>query len=179
MFIEFPFEGFIFPDKYGINQSKDKLIDGINLCSLPFQVTNLAATTQTVAFSLIDYDAIPVVGYPWIHWLGANVPVERRLGNRVVIPADASRQSAFLQGTNSMANIIDQINKPADFAYDLTQHYTGPRPRQGAHNYRLDVYGLKSTLPLQPGFGYNQFLEALDTGLVEQAHAYLTYAPKN
>lgn len=175
MKVSFPFAGQTLPDEYGINQPAEQLIDGINLRSLPFTVTELPKETTHLAFSVIDYDTIPVVGYPWIHWLVADVAVTQ---STVTVPADASQTADLLQGTNSMANIVETIQTPADFTGDLTRCYTGPRPRGGIHQYRVDLYALREPLKLAPGFLYNTFLEKLDGRLCQQAHAYLAYARK-
>ncbi|WP_143462217.1 YbhB/YbcL family Raf kinase inhibitor-like protein [Levilactobacillus enshiensis] len=175
MDIQFPFALPTLPDQYGINQPAAQLIDGINLRSFPFTVNDLPATAQTVAFSVIDHDTIPIVGYSWIHWLGANLPVR---DSTVVVPVAASQAESFVQGTNSMANIIDTIRQPAAFrqqGYDLTRHYTGPRPQGGTHIFRLDVYALDVVLPLQNGYLYNEFLRAIEGHVCQQAHANLEY----
>ncbi|WP_252904380.1 hypothetical protein [Secundilactobacillus silagei] len=39
-----------------------------------------------MAISLIDYDAVPRTGFPFIHWLAANIPVSQE------ISADFSRR---------------------------------------------------------------------------------------
>ena len=41
--------------------------------SLPFKIENAPENTSSFAFVLEDKDAYPVVGFTWIHWLGANL----------------------------------------------------------------------------------------------------------
>ena len=41
--------------------------------SLPFKIENAPEHTASFAFILEDKDAYPVVGFTWIHWLGANL----------------------------------------------------------------------------------------------------------
>jgi Phospholipid-binding protein len=36
---------------------------------------DIPAQTAALAVSLIDYDAVPRTGFPFIHWLAANIPV--------------------------------------------------------------------------------------------------------
>ncbi|MFC6180792.1 YbhB/YbcL family Raf kinase inhibitor-like protein [Lactiplantibacillus daowaiensis] len=175
MQLAFPFTGPALPDAYGINQPADQLIDGLNLTSFPFTVTDLPTGTKTVAFDVIDHDTIPIVGYSWLHWLGANIPVT---GPTVTIPEDASRQEFCVQGTNSIGNILAQIKRPIGFDYDLTQHYTGPRPRGGEHIYRLEVYALETMLPLTAGYYFSDFMRASEGHVLATAHANLTYTRK-
>lgn len=41
--------------------------------SLPFKIEKAPENTSSFAFILEDKDAYPVVGFTWIHWLGANL----------------------------------------------------------------------------------------------------------
>ncbi|CAM2746437.1 YbhB/YbcL family Raf kinase inhibitor-like protein [Levilactobacillus brevis] len=178
MQIQVPFALPNLPDEYGINQPADELVDGINLRSFPFTVTDLPKAAVTVAFSLIDHDTIPVVGFSWIHWLGANLPVT---AGQVVVPDNASQTTTFTQGTNTLPMIIDQIHQPTDFkqrGYDLTKHYAGPRPRGGVHAYRLTVTAVDTTLPVTSGYLYNEFLRMVEGHVVAQTHVNLLYAKK-
>ena len=51
------------------------LINNNPIKSFPFNVVDLPPGTQYIAWTLIDYDAVPVCGFPWIHWVVANVSV--------------------------------------------------------------------------------------------------------
>lgn len=60
--------------------------------SLPFKIENAPENTSSFAFVLEDKDAYPVVGFTWIHWLGANLKKSEVKENESQTAAD------FIQG---------------------------------------------------------------------------------
>nr|WP_279386042.1 hypothetical protein [Lactiplantibacillus plantarum] len=58
---------------------------GQPILSFPIEIKSIPAITTAFAISLIDYDAVPRTGFPFIHWLATNIPVMAE------IPADFSR----------------------------------------------------------------------------------------
>lgn len=65
-------QGFL-PDKYTkyleTKQSDQPVI------SFPIALSDIPKDTKYLAVSLIDYDAVPRTGFPFIHWLAADIPV--------------------------------------------------------------------------------------------------------
>ncbi|KZU53143.1 hypothetical protein [Lactiplantibacillus plantarum] len=48
---------------------------GQPILSFPIEIKSIPAITTAFAISLIDYDAVPRTGFPFIHWLATNIPV--------------------------------------------------------------------------------------------------------
>lgn len=65
----------LLPDQYGKFASDEYRQDNIPIINFPIRVTNIPKETESIALSIIDYDEIPVTGFPWIHWLVANLPL--------------------------------------------------------------------------------------------------------
>lgn len=66
--------GFI-PDQYAKFAPDNYRYDGMPTVNFPVIITDIPKNAQSLSVSLIDYDAVPVGGFPWIHWLAANLPV--------------------------------------------------------------------------------------------------------
>lgn len=105
--------GFV-PDKY--SKYSDVKVAGQPVVSFPIKVDGLSENTKYLAISLIDYDAAPVAGFPFIHWLAANVPA----GD---VPEDFSRNFDGPQGKNSWSSRFYNVDN--DY---IVSHYAGPMP---------------------------------------------------
>ncbi|MGX4592387.1 YbhB/YbcL family Raf kinase inhibitor-like protein [Leuconostoc sp. JNUCC 76] len=138
--------GFI-PDKYAKYAPVDYRTNDMPTTNFPVEISNTPAGTQSLSVSLIDYDAVPVCGFPWIHWLAANLPVTN-------IPENlrATKRGTF--GTNSTWHDVQKLGHPANAS--LNQSYIGPMPPDKAHNYTLTVFALDTKLDLQDGFFLNE-----------------------
>ncbi|AEV96026.1 YbhB/YbcL family Raf kinase inhibitor-like protein [Pediococcus claussenii] len=164
------FNNNIIPDQFGMNTDTQNLTNGINQHSFPFNISNLGSETHYLAWTLIDYDTIPLIGFAWIHWQLANYPVTY---DEVQIEADLSLKVDYPQGKNSLISIIQRIRKPLwklkSTHENLESHYQGPRPRSGIHHYRLTVYGLRHPLVIQKGFYQSDLMNQLDTSVVTES----------
>lgn len=164
------------PDQYGCNINKSSLNHGINQQSFPFSIIDIPTTANYLSWSLIDYDTIPLIGLPWIHWLSANCPVNK---TQVLIASNFSKSSTIPQGRNSIDSIVQKLRHPlwkhSKFYLDLTNHYSGPHPMKGTHNYRLSVYATNSPLKLQVGFGLNELLNQINPIMVSETSLNLSY----
>lgn len=67
--------------------------------SLPFKIENAPEHTALFTLTLEDKDAYPVVGFTWIHWLGANL---KRNG---LDENESQTATGFIQGANSWKSI--------------------------------------------------------------------------
>lgn len=121
--------------KYGTD-----FIDGVASLSVPFAIHNPPQATKSFAVVLIDYDAVKVAGYPWVHWLIANLNYEN------VAEGESRSDNAFVQGRNSWGS----------------NYYGGMMPPDAPHNYELHVFALDSELPLQEGFSHQDLKKAMD-----------------
>ncbi|WEE37039.1 YbhB/YbcL family Raf kinase inhibitor-like protein [Lactiplantibacillus paraplantarum] len=128
------------------------------IMSFPIEVRGIPAKTKSLAISLIDYDAVPRTGFPFIHWLAANVPPMAE------IPVDFSRNFEGPQGQNSWMSRFYDMND----SY-FANHYAGPNPPDQAHHYTLTVYALSQDMQLENGFYYNDFRNQLVDRAIEKA----------
>lgn len=136
------------PDKYAkLAEVKEA---GNPVISFPFEVSDLPKDTKYLAWSLVDYDSIPVCGFAWIHWVVSDVPVTNKISE------DFSRMSDVPQGFNSTVSKL--LNEPVK----VHTGYIGPTPPDKDHDYTLNVYALNNKLGLKAPYYYNQFLKALD-----------------
>lgn len=78
------------PDEYAKYASVKEA--GNPVVSFPFTLTGLPEGSKYLAWSLVDYDSIPVCGFAWIHWLASDVPAVSE------IPADFSRTTGYAPG---------------------------------------------------------------------------------
>ncbi|GBG96805.1 YbhB/YbcL family Raf kinase inhibitor-like protein [Lactococcus termiticola] len=141
------------PDQYGKHAPESAKYKGQPVVSFPIRLTGLPKDASFVALSLVDYDAVPVAGFPWIHWLVANIPV---VNGRVDLPEDYSRLAEdIVQGQNSNASFFVGEKDKA-----ISQRYVGPTPPDKAHRYRLVVTAFPYKIGLKEGFHWNELLRS-------------------
>lgn len=141
------------PDKFGKHAAPEDMYHGYPIISPPITIHNVPVETTDLALTLLDFDAVPVGGFVWIHWLVANIPAQ----TKVIIPENTSQNSTdFIQGRNSNAGALIHEQDPIIF-----QHYVGPQPPDQNHDYQLTVYALRNKLNLQNGYWLNEFYEAI------------------
>lgn len=154
------------PYAYAAGAPKADTIKGNPIKSFPFQITDIPQDTKYLAWTLIDYDAIPVCGFAWIHWTLANFKVNQ---SNVFIEEDISRAKGdFVQGKNSFTSEL----LPEDFS-DIENHYVGPTPPDKDHQYELVVYALKEKIDLENGFYLNKFLNKVNQYKIKQTSVQL------
>ncbi|QBO35229.1 YbhB/YbcL family Raf kinase inhibitor-like protein [Periweissella cryptocerci] len=166
MKITTPFDPTKMPDKYGKYADEQDRYQGEPVVSFPFNISDVPAEAKSLAFTLIDHDAIPVAGFSWIHWVVANVPV-----TMTTIPADFSRQAVapVVQGANSnMSKFVGGID-PA-----LTIGYSGPVPPDQDHDYTLTVYALDAELDLPDGYYLNALYHAMAGKVLAETNIAIT-----
>jgi len=128
------------------------------IISFPIELTNMPKEAVALAVTLIDYDAVPLTGFPFIHWLATNVPIMSE------IPADFSRNFVGPQGQNSWESRFYELDD--DY---FTSHYAGPNPPDQPHHYTLTTFALAHDLDLKNGFFYNDFRTALSDSVMAKA----------
>ncbi|WP_461226301.1 YbhB/YbcL family Raf kinase inhibitor-like protein [Lacticaseibacillus suihuaensis] len=133
--------------------------------SFPIEIQDAPADTKTFALAFIDYDAVPVSGFVWLHWLAADIPA-----TVTTIPEDASRTAAvpMVQGRNSNAGGLVRATD-----VQVAQGYVGPQPPDKDHAYTLMVFALDTTLGLTPGFWLNDLRRAATGHVLAQAELTL------
>ncbi len=140
----------IIPDDYSKLASVQ--VKGSAVVSFPFTIEEIPSGAKSLAWTLVDYDSIPVCGFAYIHWVVANVPAEK-----AHIEADFSRNDKYhLKGKNSLVSRF--LTK--DYS-DIDDAYMGPYPPDKDHVYTLTVYALDADLDLSKGFYMNELLHKI------------------
>ena len=151
-------DGGLLADRFGKYASEPDRLEG--------EISDVPQEARTLALAFIDYDAIPVGGFCWIHWTACNLPATTTL-----IPEDASRTEAvdMVQGRNSnwspMAHGSDNPQ--------VHSRYCGPQPPDATHSYTLNVYALDCVLDLPEGFYLNELRRAMSGHVLDQASVEL------
>lgn len=149
------------PDKYTKHANeKDKEYNSA-IISFPFEIENVPKDCKSLAFTLVDYDSIPVSGFAFIHWLACNL-----LPSQNIIKENLSRNPYpnMVQGANSK---ISRFFAPLP-DMSLATHYVGPNPPDKDHNYTLCVYALNMMLDLEQGYYLNEFYKAIKNNIIEK-----------
>lgn len=129
----------------------------------PIEIQAIPQNTKFLAVSLIDYDAVPRTGFPFIHWLATDIPIMTK------IPTDFSRHFEGPQGQTSWMSRFYQLND----SY-FKNHYAGPNPPEQSHDYTLTLFALEERLGLADSFYYNDFLKALTGNVLTQASSQIS-----
>ncbi|MEW6857162.1 YbhB/YbcL family Raf kinase inhibitor-like protein [Streptococcus iniae] len=162
MKLEVAFEGNIIPDNYA--KAAKETIEGMAIQSFPFAIMDIPEGTKSLAWTFLDYDAVPVCGFPYIHWLVANASPED-----LAIEANYSMLNKnHLEGKNSLTSkFLPESVKVID------QQYIEPKPPDKDHDYLLTVYALDDHLDLKNGFYYNELLAQLEVHYLDHAQIKL------
>lgn len=125
-----------------------------------------------------DYDTVPIMGFPWIHWIAANIPANRR---ELQSNASNLEKDIFVQGVTSYANgyPLDLTNL-AGFQVPREEvfRYGGMVPVNFPHKYTIKVFALARMLNLQYGFLYNELLSAMENHILGEGTLYGIYNAK-
>ena len=162
MKISVPLEKGMLPDKYGKHAPAEHQIEGHPAVSFPLSVEDVPDTAKSLALTFVDFDAFPVGGFCWIHWLACNFPPDIR-----TIPEHASASGAVpcIQGSNSdWSPLAGGWTDPR-----IIHRYAGPYPPDKDHAYTLTVYALDIELELEEGYYLNEFRRAIQGHVLEKA----------
>ena len=162
MRITVPLDDGLLPDKYGKFAPDDCKLDGHPNVSFPIEIEDVPEGTKSLALEFVDYDAIPVGGFCWIHWLACDIDPSTTL-----IPENASAEQSIdmVQGSNSAwSPFMGGSTDP-----ERTQRYTGPYPPDKTHVYTLKVYALDvPSLGLEEGFYLNEMRRAVKEHTIDR-----------
>lgn len=163
----------IIDPQYGA-ASKDKL-GAMPLESIPLNWSGAPTSTKSYALTIIDYDTVPIMGFPWIHWVASDIS-----STVSSLPANASTTLAkdMIQGVNSYANgyPLDLVSlKGFQVPRANAFHYGGMVPVNFPHKYTITVYALDTTLNLKQGYGLNDLYNAMEGHIVGEGTVYGTY----
>lgn len=169
MDIQVPLTKGLLADKYSKYAAKNDMLDGKPIVSFPIQISNVPKDAQSLALTVLDWDAVPVSGFPWIHWIAANIAPDV-----TEIPENNSQQLRvpMIQGRNSTAGgLVGNTNQTTAW------HYNGPNPPDKVHNYHLSVFALDTQLPLKDGFWLNELQDAMRGHILETAEFIIPSKP--
>ena len=134
-----------FSDKYGKRGVQTK--DGMPTFSFGYSIKDIPSGTISFAFVLDDPDSIPVCGFKWMHWLGAN------LSKDTVEENESGKAVTFIQGKNSWGKAV----------------YGGMAPPDKPHTYIFKVFALDCLLNLKNGFSYDDLVREMSGHILDSA----------
>ena len=127
-------------DKYGKR--------GDMTLSLPLEFNDYPDSTKSFAVIIEDFDAIPVCGHDFVHWLVANL-------DKPYLEENASLNNhRFIEGKN-------HFNRNS---------YGGMAPPDRPHYYDITVYALDSFLDLENGFSYQELKDKIINHVLDSAN---------
>lgn len=145
----------------------DEKFEGVPTLSLPVSWSDIPEGTKSLALVMQDYDAVPVCGFSWIHWLVADIDPTLSW-----LRENASRSDkSLIQWKNSLAS--KQIC--GDLSDEITCFYGWPRPPDKAHEYEVRVFALDTVLGLQAGFRLNELERAMRGHILDEEVIYGWY----
>ena len=124
-----------FADRFGKRGSQFSP-NGMPTYSIPFDISDAPAGTQSFAVVLEDKDAITASGFVWTHWLIAD------LQRTSVAENESLRATDYVQGANSWASVLGKLD------IEEASCYGGMAPPNCRHRYELIVYALDTKLNL-------------------------------
>lgn len=146
------------PDAYGKYANPADCLGWSCRRSFPFTVEGIPAETEALAIMFIDWDSVPVCGFPWIHWCAF---VEGPFDETLEIGDDISRTGCLRlhQGYNSAA--CDEPERGIG--------YVGPCPPNADHIYTLKVMALDECPLLPEPFWSNELLAACRGHVIDES----------
>lgn len=152
-----------FMNRFG---SKGPSTNGMCGISIPFYIED--APKGTISFSIIldDYDAVPVCGFVWIHWLIADLTRE------YIYEGESNHSMDFVEGCNSWYSTTSNHNTNKSIGYG------GMSPPDMEHRYTLKAYALDTKLGLKRGFMLNDLYFGMQGHILAHSKIIGRYSPK-
>lgn len=146
------------PDAYGKYAAPEDCYDWSCRRSFPFTVEDVPYGTRALAVFFIDWDSVPVCGFPWIHWCAY---VNGDFEGDIEFPDDLSRNehSRLVQGYNSAAK-----NEP-----ERGVGYVGPCPPTATTNTRCRLSPSMTNHSSSPPSGPTELLDACRGHAIDEA----------
>lgn len=145
------------PDQFGKHAPEEYTSHGFPTRSFPINISEIPAGTKALALTFIDYDAVPVAGFPWIHWIAIDIDVTEQISENASI-----LNQGIVQGKNSSVSKYMDLNAP-----EIEDRYLGPKP-PADHDYTLTVYALSEKTGLKPGFYLNDLMRQTKDRTIEK-----------
>lgn len=147
------------PEKYSKYAAEKHQYKGNPKVSFPITFEDIPSGTKSFALTLIDFDAVGVCGFPWIHWIACDIS-----GEISELPENISMDNTLniIQGKNSFASDFVGETDP-----QIIYGYVGPTPPDKDHKYTLDIYALDCpTLSLDAGFSLNELYDKMESHIL-------------
>ena len=148
----------LLPDKYAKFAPAEYRLEDNPVVNFPIAVSDAPAGTETLAIAFIDYDAIPVGGFPWIHWCAY---VNGDFEGDIEFPDDLSR--------NEHSRLVQGYNSAAKSEPERGVGYVGPCPPDRDHKYTLQVIALDDEPLVEAPFWANELLDACRGHAIDEA----------
>ena len=124
--------------------------------SLPVSIHHAPKGTKAFSLTLIDWDAVPLIGFPYIHWILTNLKCTELKAN------ESSHNKDLIQGVNSFASRLTKNPLTPEEA----SRYGGMAPPNKPHRYTLTIYAQSCLLPLKNGFYINELYKCLENNTI-------------
>ncbi len=131
--------------------------------------------TQSLALIFIDYEAIPVCGFPWIHWTVANIPPGKNGSGE--LHENISMEKKLLEGVTSWNSGL--LPKERHLNKEDATGYGGSAPPDKAHLYTIDFYALDTSLKLERGFFMSELIRGMDGHILAHEKINFWYKAKS
>ncbi len=166
MKIEVPLENGLLPDRFGKFCAAADTREGCATRSFPITISDVPADAQSLALTFLDWDAIPVGGFCWIHWTACDL--DPHVG---LVPENASVEESvrMTQGRNSYWSPFGGGHTDPRVIF----RYAGPKPPDATHEYTLSVFAVDRMLGLDEGFYLNELRRALRGHVIERVDVAL------
>lgn len=126
----------------------------------------------------IDYDAVHVVGKPFIHWLVLNIRENKLKKNATFLDKDI-----LVQGQNSRTTIgwLDVKDKKLTKEEILQNaNYTGPFPPDKSHIYKIIIFALDfENTNLPNGYFMDEMLKEVENHVIAYDELNFEYIKPN
>lgn len=162
MRVDVELENGYLPDAYGKYAAEEDKHGWSCRRSFPITVEDIPRDAEALALVFLDWDSVPVCGFPWIHWTAV---IRGPFEDALEIPDDASRKCPcrLVQGYNSAAK-----SEPARGV-----GYVGPCPPDADHAYTLKVFALDEEPDLDGPFWANELMRECREHAIDEADAIL------
>lgn len=159
-------------DDFGWNSKNPKhFLNGKAIRSIHIGWKNIPKNTKSLAIFCIDFDSIPVCGFPVIHWSVANIDPS---WNELKENASLELKEKLIQGQNSTCSPFLNNDRKMTFTEDTTL-FLGCGPRDKDHTYTLSVFALDKILDLKNGFFANELLNQIQCHVIDKEILYFNY----
>ena len=143
-----------------------------NICKRSFQLSwhDLPINTKSLVLVFEDFDAIPVCGFSWIHWVAANINPD---WNELIENASIDLKDNIIQGKNSWSSPL--IGNNCD-----VWGFGGCAPPDKDHEYTITLYALDiNYIDLNNGFYLNDLYKKIKNHVLDKAVLNFIYKKIN